>query len=138
MTDRETAKTPNVSQYVANLNTIPSPTDAEHNQDVSLDDDLALFTDTQFFDFDMGQFTDVTEPIEYDLVQEQQARRQHAAAKTGLDQSFDYTNGKLPDYSLFALFIILLLNYLEKSLASHLVGTGTRLVSLTSFQVKLI
>lgn len=128
MTDRETTKTPTVSQYVANLNTIPSPTDAEHNQDISLDDDLALFTDTQFFDFDMGQFTDVTEPIEYDSVREQQARRQHAAAKTGIDQSFDYANGRLHNYNWSALSIISLLNDFKKFIISHHVGTGTALL----------
>ena len=87
-----------MSQYIANLNTIPSPTDTEHNRDVSLDDDLALFTDTQFFDFDMGQFGDMTEPVEYDPVQEQQARRQNAAAKSGLDQSFEFANGEFKGY----------------------------------------
>ena len=102
MTDRESARTPNVSQYIAGLNTIPSPTDTEHNRDISLDDDLPLFTDTQFFDFDMGQFGDVTEPVEYDPVQEQQARRQHAASKTGLDQSFDFANGESKDFFLLA------------------------------------
>ena len=95
MADHEAVSTPSVSQYIANLNTIQSPTDAEQNPEVSLDDDLALFTDTQFFDFDMGQFGDVTEPLEFDPAQENQSRRQNAAAKSGLDQSFDFGNGKL-------------------------------------------
>lgn len=45
-----------MSQYIANLNTIPSAADAAAPQDfASFEDDLALFTNTQFFDFDMNQ-----------------------------------------------------------------------------------
>lgn len=41
---------PNVSQYIANLNSVePQPSD-----DVSPHDDLALFATTEFFDFDMS------------------------------------------------------------------------------------
>ncbi|OCL11277.1 hypothetical protein AOQ84DRAFT_266802, partial [Glonium stellatum] len=45
---------PNVSQYVANLNTVPSAQDmAARNQDpLEIENDLALFTNTEFFDFD--------------------------------------------------------------------------------------
>lgn len=50
-------RAPNVSQYIANLNTIPSAADAAAPQDFGNfdDDDLALFTNTQFFDFDMNE-----------------------------------------------------------------------------------
>jgi len=49
-------RAPNVSQYIANLNTIPSATDSTAQQDFgTFDDELALFTNTQFFDFDMNE-----------------------------------------------------------------------------------
>jgi len=45
-----------VSQYIANLNAIPTAQDLQNsNQDnFNIDDDLAMFTNTQFFDFDVG------------------------------------------------------------------------------------
>ncbi|QUC23932.1 uncharacterized protein UV8b_08173 [Ustilaginoidea virens] len=52
---------PNVSQYLRDLNTI-SPQDttgaAAAEDGFNMEDDLALFTNTQFFDFDSGQNTD--------------------------------------------------------------------------------
>lgn len=49
-------RAPNVSQYIANLNTIPSASDMAAQQEFpAFDDDLAVFTNTQFFDFDMGE-----------------------------------------------------------------------------------
>ncbi|RFU80130.1 regulatory cys-3 [Trichoderma arundinaceum] len=49
---------PNVSQYLRDLNTI-SPTDTTAVEETfNMEDDLALFTNTQFFDFDSGQNTD--------------------------------------------------------------------------------
>jgi len=57
MTAYNGRRAPNVSQYIANLNTIPSASDmAAPQQDfANFDDDLALFTNTQFFDFDMNE-----------------------------------------------------------------------------------
>lgn len=44
---------PNVSQYIANLNAIPTAQELHNSaQDTFLDDDLAMFTNTTFFDFD--------------------------------------------------------------------------------------
>ena len=46
---------PNVSEYIANLNAIPSAQDIQSAQDTfGLEDDLAMFTNTNFFDFDLG------------------------------------------------------------------------------------
>lgn len=46
----------NMSEFIANLNMAPPtqelPTTAA---DFNLEDDLAMFTNTQFFDFDLGQ-----------------------------------------------------------------------------------
>lgn len=51
---------PNVSEYIANLNAIP-PTAAEitNDEEVNFDAELAMFTNTQFFDYDLGQDTDL-------------------------------------------------------------------------------
>jgi len=51
---------PNVSEYIANLNAVPTAQDLQNsNQDNFIDDDLAMFTNTQFFDFDLGQDADL-------------------------------------------------------------------------------
>ena len=47
----------NVSQYLRNLN-VQGPSVEETFTDEDLDKDLALFTNTQFFDFETGQHTD--------------------------------------------------------------------------------
>ncbi|KAE8448921.1 hypothetical protein EG329_008717 [Mollisiaceae sp. DMI_Dod_QoI] len=44
---------PNVSEYIANLNAIPSA-DIPNDDEFNLDADLAMFTNTQFFDYDLG------------------------------------------------------------------------------------
>ncbi|KAL8733313.1 MAG: hypothetical protein Q9166_002137 [cf. Caloplaca sp. 2 TL-2023] len=50
-------KGPNVSQYLTNLNAIPSEHDIASHQPENLDfnNDLAAFTNTEFFDFDQGE-----------------------------------------------------------------------------------
>ena len=48
-----------MSEYIANLNAIPSGTDLPNDDDFNLDADLAMFTNTQFFDYDLGQDTDL-------------------------------------------------------------------------------
>ena len=57
-------RAPNVSQYVANLNAIPSAQDValQQQEGFSLEDDLAMFTNTEFFDFDLGD-TAVAAPV---------------------------------------------------------------------------
>jgi hypothetical protein len=55
-------RAPNVSQYIANLNTVPSAADLAAQQELgTFEDDLAIFTNTQFFDFDgeMPTFADM-------------------------------------------------------------------------------
>ncbi|KAL2175244.1 uncharacterized protein P884DRAFT_247773 [Thermothelomyces heterothallicus CBS 202.75] len=51
----------NVSQYLRNLN-VQGPTVEETFTDEDLEKDLALFTNTQFFDFETGQHTDYQAP----------------------------------------------------------------------------
>jgi len=45
---------PNVSEYIANLNTIPSAQEMNTQDNFNVEDDLAMFTNTHFFDFDTG------------------------------------------------------------------------------------
>ena len=57
---------PNVSEYIANLNAIPTAQDLQNSNadNFNLDDDLAMFTNTQFFDFDLGQDADLPPPFD--------------------------------------------------------------------------
>lgn len=48
---------PNVSQYLRDLNTI-SPQEGSVDENFNIEGDLALFTNTEFFDFETGQNTD--------------------------------------------------------------------------------
>lgn len=52
---------PDVSKYVANLNIMPSAQDLQSSSpdNFNLNDELAMFTNTQFFDFDAGQVADM-------------------------------------------------------------------------------
>lgn len=52
---------PNVSQYLRELHTIPEQESAA-GETFNMDDDLAMFTNTQFFDFETGQNTDYNAP----------------------------------------------------------------------------
>ncbi|TQV94163.1 hypothetical protein V2A60_002781 [Cordyceps javanica] len=48
---------PNVSHYLRDLNTI-SPQEGSVDENFNMEGDLALFTNTEFFDFETGQNTD--------------------------------------------------------------------------------
>lgn len=51
---------PNVSAFIANLNAIPNEQDMQNtHENFNLEDDLALFTNTQFFDFDVAPGADL-------------------------------------------------------------------------------
>jgi hypothetical protein len=52
----------NVSQYLRNLNVQESPVEETLITDEDLAKDLALFTNTQFYDFETGQHTDYQAP----------------------------------------------------------------------------
>lgn len=95
-------RVPNVSQYIANLNTIPSAQDVANPRDDNfrLDDDLAVFTNAEFFDFDLSEGAAGIEqgPINYDPSQEERARRENAAAHKNNSHKLEFVNG------LFLLF----------------------------------
>ncbi|TDZ33711.1 Regulatory protein cys-3 [Colletotrichum sidae] len=54
-------RAPNVSRYLRDLNTIKEPV-SEETFEVGFEDDMAMFTNTQFFDFETGQHTDYQAP----------------------------------------------------------------------------
>lgn len=50
-----------MSEYIANLNSVPTAQDIQAaDAEFNLEDDLAMFTNANFFDFDMGQDTDLS------------------------------------------------------------------------------
>jgi len=72
-------RAPNVSQYIANLNTIPAANDMPQQDFSILDDDLALFTNTQFFDFDMNEpVPDLQQNMKFDASRQGQTLGQDA------------------------------------------------------------
>ncbi|EQL01652.1 Regulatory protein cys-3 [Ophiocordyceps sinensis CO18] len=57
----------NASHYLRDLNTI-NPQDTTTDDAFNIEDDLALFTNTQFFDFDSGQNMDFqAQPVKPDV-----------------------------------------------------------------------
>lgn len=82
-------RAPNVSEYIANLNTIPTPheLDLASQENFNLDDDLAMFTNTQFFDFDLGQDAD----LHFDV----DGRPGHTVAPDGVEmKALDFVQGE--------------------------------------------
>ncbi|KAF4343166.1 regulatory cys-3 [Fusarium beomiforme] len=58
---------PNVSQYLRDLNAI-NRQETAHDEPFNMEEDLALFTNTQFFDFETGQNTDYqAQPLKVDM-----------------------------------------------------------------------
>ncbi|GAB7355018.1 hypothetical protein MBLNU459_g5622t1 [Dothideomycetes sp. NU459] len=96
-------RAPNVSQYIANLNTIPSAADLAAPQDFgNFDDDLAMFTNTQFFDFDMNENVP-------DLPQDMSFPASQAGSQNALPQdsakNLNFVNQQtfqFPDFSTFS------------------------------------
>jgi hypothetical protein len=82
---------PNVSQYIANLNAIPTAQDLHNSnaENFNIDDDLAMFTNTQFFDFDVGHESEL-QGDNYDGLGGQSATSESLDLK-----SLDFTSGKL-------------------------------------------
>ncbi|KAI4192940.1 MAG: hypothetical protein LQ348_003012 [Seirophora lacunosa] len=61
-------KGPNVAHYLSNLNAIPSEHDVattQQSEEFDFTNDLAAFTNTEFFDFDQGEHV-FQSPVEYD------------------------------------------------------------------------
>jgi hypothetical protein len=80
----------NVSRYVADLNAISPVSDvpAQQENDSNIEDDLARFTNTEFFDFD---FLDASQ---YDPGGEERARRDNIIENGKFDaKGMDFGNG---------------------------------------------
>jgi hypothetical protein len=84
---------PNVSEFIANLNTIPSAQDVagQGPENFNLDDELAMFTNTQFFDFDLGQDADL-KPSNFGFDFNEQGRVAPGAAQD--IESIDFNQGR--------------------------------------------
>ncbi|KAK2589941.1 hypothetical protein QQS21_012375 [Conoideocrella luteorostrata] len=88
---------PNVSQYLRDLNTIsPQDTTGSAAEDgFNMEDDLALFTNTQFFDFDSGQNTDFqAQPVNLKVDVD---AAQHNATTSGEVTPAQTTIGDMPN-----------------------------------------
>jgi len=94
-------RTPNVSEFIQNLNAIPSQQEmANQNQEnFNLDDDLAMFTNTQFFDFDLGQDADL-QPSNFTF---DAASRTEPVAPPSEHKPLDFIAGDFafPDFASF-------------------------------------
>ncbi|KAI9797390.1 MAG: hypothetical protein M1825_006005 [Sarcosagium campestre] len=91
-------RAPNVSQYLHELNAVPPTPELASRQEgygSSLDEELAMFTNTQFFDFDMGENPDIT-PLEFDPTREERVRRENAAAHRASTRGIDYMTREYP------------------------------------------
>ena len=88
-------KAPNVSHYLANLNALPSANEVatQQQEDFNIEDELAQFTNTEFLDFDAGDFLE--QPMsEYDPGLEDKARRENAAANNKVaGKGMDFVSG---------------------------------------------
>ena len=86
-------KAPNVSQYIAGLNTVPSPESIHGPDSYGIDEDLQLFSNTEFFDFDLTEQLEDS-PIEYDPSKADRARRENAAGKHAMNELSDMVFGQ--------------------------------------------
>jgi hypothetical protein len=75
-------RAPNVSAYLANLNTIPSHDDQATHNDFSLDDgNLDYLTNAEFFDFDLS----APAPVDFQQHAPQPSQQaQHNVQMTGM------------------------------------------------------
>lgn len=91
-------RAPNFAQYLDDLNTIPSPYDQALQQQqqqqntVNFDEELALFTNAEFFDFD--KFGDLSLPS-FDAVEDKNTNAGTGDQAQNEDMKFlDFLNGK--------------------------------------------
>ncbi|KAL2076255.1 hypothetical protein VTL71DRAFT_1198 [Oculimacula yallundae] len=87
----------NMSEYISTLNHVPDQEMAPGTE--FLEDDLAMFTNANFFDFDLGQDADL-QPTDYNG----EGRRDQAVAPDAVDlKSLDFMSGdyQFPDFNAF-------------------------------------
>ena len=110
-----------MSQYLRDLNTI-SPQDSTGDENFNMEDELAFFTNTQFFDLDSGRNTDFqAPPVKPDPVATPAgSSTEDPASVMGDISNMDFMNGKLPAISVcFLLFF-------WPSSRRHALCSGTR------------
>ncbi|KAJ9130389.1 Regulatory protein cys-3 [Pleurostoma richardsiae] len=86
---------PNVSQYLRELRTIPTDVPAEENYPTG--DELLKFTNTQFFDFDLGTTTDYQAPPVKPESDTQSTRQEEPSSATSVVEEFaglDFISGE--------------------------------------------
>ena len=97
-------KGPGVSQYLVNLNAVPSTQEVAAQQDdnFNFEDDLAIFTNTEFFDFDSG-FNVPQQPVQYDVSQDKVVKQGHAPVQEEDVKNLGFDNGMcaLSSYMFF-------------------------------------
>lgn len=98
MSEYNGRRAPNFSQYLDDLNAIPSPYDQalqqqQQQQDsFNLDSELSLFTNAEFFDFD--KLGDLNLPT-FDSVDDDKSKANTSNAEQNSDLKFlDFLNGK--------------------------------------------
>ncbi|KND94097.1 Regulatory protein cys-3 [Tolypocladium ophioglossoides CBS 100239] len=85
---------PNVSQYLRDLNTISPQDTTPVEENFNMEDDLALFTNTQFFDFDSGQNMDFqAQPVKPDV----KAAGRHSSSSSDDVTSAPSAMGDMPN-----------------------------------------
>src|SRR3954454_16849310 len=87
-------RAPNISQFIAALNSVDDSEMPIDQEPFNFEDDLALFTNAEFFDFDLGQNVDA-QSIEYDPVSEERARRENASLHKQNLKDMDFLKGEL-------------------------------------------
>jgi hypothetical protein len=97
---------PNVSEFIANLNAIP-PAQELAEPEFNFDADLAMFTNTTFFDFDLGHNADLQPDMHFDMKPQQIENTQNNNAGTPVDFSktnMDFLQSQYTDFvTLFCL-----------------------------------
>lgn len=98
MTGYNGRRAPNFSQYLDDLNTIPSPYDQALQQQqqqqniLNFDEELAMFTNAEFFDFD--KYGDLSLPT-FDAVEDKNPHAESEDQTQNADLKFlDFLNGK--------------------------------------------
>ncbi len=95
-------KAPNVSQYLANLNTIPSAHDvATQDDNFDIEEQLAQFTNVEFLDFEAGgEFLEHPVP-DFNSDHGARSRRQSAGTTTVDSKGMDFVNSTSLYYTDF-------------------------------------
>ena len=100
------------TEYIRDLNTIP-PQETTKEENFTMESDLAMFTNTEFFDIDSGQNTDFqaqpTKPNVKPAASNFEEVHSAAQSVIGDMPNLDFMYGELCSFSLSFLFLFLFL-----------------------------